>query len=63
MTIPARDGDRCPVCGTPLESVELSALPEGDPGDLVLRCANGHEQRVHRNLPDPEDGEAQDLVP
>lgn len=48
MTIPAREGDRCPECGTPLEPIELSGSPAEAADEFVLRCANGHEHRVHR---------------
>ena len=49
MNIPARDGDRCPECGTPLEPIELSGSPAEAVDEFVLRCANGHERRVHRD--------------
>lgn len=49
MTIPAREGDRCTVCGTPLEPVELSGTPLDAADEFVLRCANGHEHRVVRH--------------
>lgn len=55
MTIPARDGDRCPECGTPLEPVELSGTPADAADEFVLRCANGHERRVVRHEPPDDD--------
>lgn len=53
--MPAREGDRCPECGTPMEPVELSGEPVA-PGEVVFRCANGHERRVHRT-PETAPGE------
>ena len=58
----AREGDRCPECGTPLEPVELSGMPE-EAGQVVFRCANGHELRVQRHDPAPvEESGPQDLA-
>ena len=52
--IAAREGDRCLECGTPMEPVELSGMPEAGAGQVVFRCANGHELRVQRHPAEPE---------
>lgn len=44
----AREGDKCPECGTPLEVAEVETDVEDGPRDLILRCANGHTVKVHR---------------
>jgi ssDNA-binding Zn-finger/Zn-ribbon topoisomerase 1 len=51
MTEPeAREGERCPKCGTPMELAEVDPhQEEAGVDDILLRCANGHEMRVTRH--------------
>lgn len=57
--VPARAGDRCEICGTPLEPAEINSSDDATAEEILLRCANGHEIRVtrHRDLDENADAE------
>lgn len=58
MTEPeAREGERCPTCGTPMELAEANPIEEGAVEEIVLRCANGHEMKVSRHQDEEPDDE------
>lgn len=44
-----REGERCALCGTPMEVAEVTPHDDTHVNDLVLRCANGHEKKVSRH--------------
>lgn len=48
-----RTMETCAECGTPLEVADVNEhADERDGTALVLRCANGHQQRVTRHHDD-----------